>query len=268
MCPGCGYHLRGLEFSERCPECGEPLAPLRSPEPTIPWARRREIGRLRALLATAWLVFFGGRRFHAEMVRPIRYRDAQRFRTVCVWLTTLALLGAVYLLGWLEPRELRDVFQWWWPLLPVPLAWLFIYVASGLPSYFFHPRYLPVEVQNRAIALSHYTSAALLLVPAILVPYALIAVCLVWLDEPYDVWSMRELASNLQLLLLISSLPAALVAYWFMVISLARRVSNRAGRAWLVALAVPALWLAAAVGILVFLPVSFLYIPLLFRSFL
>ena len=33
-------------------------------------------------------------------------------------------------------------------------------VLTGVPSYFFHPRRLPVEFQNRSVALSYYARAA------------------------------------------------------------------------------------------------------------
>jgi len=50
---------------------------------------------------------------------------------------------------------------------------LFLLAITGVPSYFFHPAHLPIERQNRAVALSYYTSAPLVLVPC---AYVLIAV--------------------------------------------------------------------------------------------
>ena len=44
---------------------------------------------------------------------------------------------------------------------------LFLTFATGLPSYFCHPRALPIERQNRAIALSYFASAPLALMPFI-----------------------------------------------------------------------------------------------------
>lgn len=38
-------------------------------------------------------------------------------------------------------------------------------VITGVPSYFFHPQTLPVERQNRAIALSYYSAASLSVSP-------------------------------------------------------------------------------------------------------
>jgi hypothetical protein len=48
------------------------------------------------------------------------------------------------------------------PILPVCI-WLFVFAAAGAPSYWFHPRRLPVIKQNRAVALSHYACAPLIL---------------------------------------------------------------------------------------------------------
>jgi hypothetical protein len=50
------------------------------------------------------------------------------------------------------------------PVLPLCLV-LLLLLISGLPSYWFHPRSISVTRQNRAIALSYYTSAPLLLLP-------------------------------------------------------------------------------------------------------
>ncbi|HEX5242188.1 MAG TPA: hypothetical protein VFW23_02920 [Tepidisphaeraceae bacterium] len=55
--------------------------------------------------------------------------------------------------------------------------WLFFFLITGLNSYFFHPAHLPIEQQNRAVAMSYYASGplswvvgpSLLLIAAILI---------------------------------------------------------------------------------------------------
>jgi hypothetical protein len=43
--------------------------------------------------------------------------------------------------------------------------WLWLYAAAGVASYWFHPRRLDVQRQNRAVALSYYACAPLVLTP-------------------------------------------------------------------------------------------------------
>ena len=192
LCPGCDYDLRGIE-SDRCPECG--LAVDRTVGVSrIPWAHRRRIGRARAYWRTVWLATFRTRRLAAEVDRRVDYRDAQRFRLVTVAITTLALLGvlgaAVAVAGGVadltefmpsgpDPFVINqvgvfDAFLPWAagaimpPVLPLAIV-LFVLMVTGVASYWFHPRSLPVARQNRAVALSYYASAPLvfLWVPAV-----------------------------------------------------------------------------------------------------
>ena len=79
FCPGCGYSLRGAT-GERCPECGYSLAYLRTHTCGIPWAHRRQRGRLRTYWQTVWLVTFRPQRFCEEYAHEVRYRDARRFQ--------------------------------------------------------------------------------------------------------------------------------------------------------------------------------------------
>lgn len=186
FCPGCGYDLRGIE-SDRCPECG--LAIDRAGGSSrIPWAHRRRIGRVRAYGRTVWLATFRVRQLGDEVHRAVDYRDAQRFRLVTVLVATLAAVGvlaaAVTAAGgvkelanvlpnefafW-EPGEVApgtvDAFLPWVasalmpPVLPLAIL-LFLLLLTGVASYWFHPRSLPVVRQNRAVALSYYACAPL-----------------------------------------------------------------------------------------------------------
>jgi hypothetical protein len=109
-------------------------------------------------------------RLAEEVQRPVSLADARRFRhvTVILALAPLAAWGA-----WLLWRELRLSVELITPLdlgralefVAIATAgfslWLFILMASGAASYFFHPRALPIVLQNRAVALSYYACAPL-----------------------------------------------------------------------------------------------------------
>ena len=175
-CQRCGYNLRGLT-GDRCPECGETLDTVRAAEPQIPWVYRREIGRFRAFWQTVWLVMFRQRRFCDEMARPVSYPDAQRFRWATILHVYVPILVATILFYALAPSPpfrarlpgdrapielLNLAVSAVWPIAVLHLS-LVMYLAAvtGVPSYFFHPRGLSIDMQNRAIALSYYACGAL-----------------------------------------------------------------------------------------------------------
>ena len=51
-----------------------------------------------------------------------------------------------------------------WPMSPISL-FLFAYLASGVCSYWFHPRSIPISRQNNAIIASHFLCAPLAWLP-------------------------------------------------------------------------------------------------------
>ena len=176
FCPNCCYNLRGID-SERCPECGYSLAFLKISESQIPWAQRKTLGRVRAYWRTVRTVIVRKKKFWEELSRPVSLRDAQRFRWITVLLAYLSLIplsltvvldepdAAIYRLMENEP----GVFVV--GMMVVHLcALLFLAGATGLPTYFFHPKRIPLEQQNRAVALSYYCCAPLACVPAIFMP--------------------------------------------------------------------------------------------------
>ena len=174
VCPTCGYDQRGIS-SERCPECGTRIDRESLAVSRIPWEHRRMMGRVRAYRRTLWRVMADAKAIGSEAARPVSYDAAQRFRWVTVILVFLAIALATTLSLAVQsasdreqaikefagefpvPTELRP-----W-MMPLAFAGFFLalVVATGVPSYFFHPRALPVEQQNRAIALSYYGSAML-----------------------------------------------------------------------------------------------------------
>lgn len=172
FCPECTCNLRGLAEG-RCPECGRAfdLASLRVSQ--IPWSARRQIGRFRAYWRTTWLVIARAGRFSEETVRPVDYADAQRFRwlaIVHVLIFALALTAMGFLLG-PEALLMSKFFDWLfasiWLLTTAHVALLLLLAAAtGVPSYLFHPKWMPIVAQNRSIALSYYACAPLALMPA------------------------------------------------------------------------------------------------------
>jgi hypothetical protein len=167
FCPECRYNLRGVE-SNRCPECGREFDRATLRVSAIPWVHRHEIGRFRAYWRTVWFVTASTRRFADELSRPTPYADAQRFRwtTVLILCLSLPLIGAVLygadLLPAINDPLTSEVLSMVWPAATVIAAFVLALAAmTGLPGYAFHPPSVPVNVQNRAIALSYYACAPL-----------------------------------------------------------------------------------------------------------
>ena len=272
FCPDCGYDLRGIA-SERCPECGltierEPLG-----ESRVPWSHRRRIGRVRAYWRTVWLATFRTRRLGAEVARPVDYPDAQRFRLVTVLLATASCWGVLEALvadgggraemargvaavtnpftGSQFPPAALSLFLPWAAgalLVPVPplAICLFLLMWTGVGSYWFHPRGLPVLRQNRAVALSYYASAPLaFLLPAALLLGVLYLMDALQLDREALLWGPFVLVGFLAFV----SPPVAVVAQFVATLRLLRATTVAgAGRIWLAAVVIPVTWaLSAAV---------------------
>ncbi len=141
ICPECAYPLRGIA-SERCPECGHEIGPLRRGEALLPWTKRRERGAWRAYWQTVGFVTRRPRAFASEIARPVDLPAARAF--------VRATLGMI-LLGWglvlaanliVQPQAFIGGLIWlglplvigialgfvcwqWWCLTLVPIAFRF-----------------------------------------------------------------------------------------------------------------------------------------------
>jgi hypothetical protein len=284
LCPDCGYDLR-VRPSGRCPECGLTLDFIDAPQSAIPWVRRREIGRVRAYLLTVIAVLMRFRVVSREIFRPVSHPDAQRFRLVSTMILLLSLVpigfsvatgpapawssgaafGAPFGItlpttdeSWIELSTVRygapTVAVMCLAIVAGVLA--FLLVLTGVPSYLFHPRRLPVEQQNRALALSYYATAPLALSPLVL-PAAFGLRLLNPLDE---IISFPGLCAALLFLLV--------GGYWLLLIRSARRSLRSLRSVYTVALLTPALWFV--VGSLSFAVVALVifYVWIMLQSLL
>lgn len=151
LCPACGYDLRGATV-DRCSECGITIDRTALSETQIPWAHRRDVGRLRALRRTLAMFILDNRALRLETARPQDARAAIFFTAIIAvaplliawgaWTAVIAIEGRVAFA--VQPPEMfaitptalpgwqQDLAVPWsagailWPVLPlcmVPLAW-------------------------------------------------------------------------------------------------------------------------------------------------
>jgi hypothetical protein len=194
FCPECGYDLRGL-LSDRCPECGLAIDAASSTSP-IPWSHRARIGRLRAFRRTVILATFQPKRLAGAAAVPVDWRDAVLFRRLVVILASLPIVvAAVCVFHWMGGTDFLSLVanpaSLPWPPSPAPSKWmseplmcwsagvmlppvlpigilLAIAIITAAPSYWFHPRQVPLVRQNRAVAVSAYLCAPLVLLEVLL----------------------------------------------------------------------------------------------------
>jgi hypothetical protein len=116
---------------------------------------------------------------------------------------------------------------------------------TGLPSYFFHPRHLPLEQQNRAVALSYYTCAPLACTPALFL--------LAWLGSGIDPRGTSIPSPDPGTAVVSVGLLILFLLWWQGLVVFTRRGMNRStGGVALVAVGVPVSWLLIGVGAVVF----------------
>jgi hypothetical protein len=264
FCQTCGYNLRGLT-GNRCPECGGSLDGVRSLVPQIPWVYRKETGWFRAYWRTVWFVMVRQASFCDEMARPVSFRDSQSFRWVTVLMAGIpSVLPLLALhLTWKAESFGDELFSQaipaGWPLLVFFVCCLlFLAAATGVPSYFFHPREIPTLQQNRAIALSYYACG----------PLAFLTLPILTCAAAILTGEARDPAISMLFIVLSVTLPiGAIVPWWLDLIHLARRlVPQKPQRAVYLGLGVPILWFLLALAFLFGAPLLVLGVFLVFAS--
>lgn len=248
-CPECGYDLRGRSGA-LCPECGRRLSPEDLAGPFVPWSRQRARGPVRAFWSTVALVLLRYPRFRLLLERPVDYRAAQHFRALVILLLYAPLFATV--LGFIAGGQAGDLdvlrFGSVGGALATHLAIhaclvLFLIAVTGIPSYFFHPAGLSVERQNRALALSYYACAPLLLaLPA-------------YVAAPVG-WHLGALGFYTASVVFLAAggLFVVVGVVWWFVLLVRFALDALGSRAWrLIVLLVP-LWALAAGLLLVVLP--------------
>jgi hypothetical protein len=185
-CPACGYDLRGSS-SDLCPECGLHIDRESLRTSAIPWAHRKQIGRLKAYFKTAWQITVGARALKYEAVKEQNPRDGVKFSRITAAILAPTFIGAyaaitvagggfhVWAYTWLD--RLPDPLPVWpdnmgvpWsagailpPVLPVALL-LFAFYVTGSPRGVFRVRG-SAAARQRAYAIASYLTAPLIFLP-------------------------------------------------------------------------------------------------------
>lgn len=259
FCTKCGYSLHGLPRPV-CPECGDDATPYLTGKPRVPWLRVKGWLHPAAFWKTVFQVSFrdpGRLRF--ELLRDVDYRHTRAFAWLAAFFGWLTLPLAWATMASLLPKsvfaELPAAPGFWLYAVfgcLVTLVWLIL--LSGLHTYFFHPRSLPVAIQNRTLAVSYLAAAPLALLPLVLL---LDVACVLSIPTRHD----------LARILVVWSIPTAALMLWY------RRVVSFAGpllrdpiRGWTLALFWPVAALLLTVVLLVVIPFVAFYLAVVFIS--
>ncbi len=220
-----------------------------------------------------WTVLYRNKRFCEEFGRSPDYTDARLFQAVTVlqaYVPILLLTAFAYCVAPPQSVPTTSSFQMFppgmtqsgpsieehayfeiWPIAVLHACYvIFLVFATGVPSYFFHPKTLPPERQNAAVALSYYACGPLSLtfMPVIVLGLAMTRVL-------YGFFAINGA-------FLAMACGAAVVLLWlYSLVMIARRtMPQMKSRSTIVAVGVPLSWVALAGITLVLLPLLLLSI--------
>ena len=271
-CPECGYDLRGTS-SDHCPECGLSIDPATLEQSHLPWTSRQRIGRVRAFCKTAWRVSLHPKQLAQEALRPVSYRDARRFQLAVVGLllSTILVAAGVWLVAMLVVNEVPYPGFWWMlaiaggVLVGTFLLAGFLLTATGVHTYWLHPRHVSITQQNRAVALGYYACAPLGLIPLFVVLGAVGAGLLALGFEARGL--ALQIIGGIVLAVSNGLTLVSLLAHWRNAVVVAKRVAQRGRRGlWFLGLALPACWMVLAWLWLLLVPMTVAWVGLMIFS--
>jgi len=257
-CPRCGYDLRGIT-SNRCPECAFAFDRATLSVSRIPWEHGDEISWFRAFWDTTGFVIWHPRLFAQEAGRPVNYRRARQFQLTVVFCAWAAVMPWA-ISGMAAVRRDDWYVKVFFVLCLVIVPGLFLLLATGVASYWFHPGTISVVQQDRAIALSYYACAPLawLWIPSLLF------IATVRVDQTLAGMTVPvAILVNLGPLFL-----AAILLDWLLATCLLMADVTRSDgrRQLLFALALPALW-GACLCLAVAIPAALTFMAVVHYSF-
>lgn len=286
ICSKCGYDLRGIA-SDRCPECGFELANQVLLGGEIPWTYRRVRGRVRTFVETVNKVGVGGPWLARVIAGPVSLTDARRFWFITATITSLPLIAA-FVYAWVRSGDLvftmylpdpltpaawnvfgvratafRAAVPAWiktellWPIsaglsrpgVAIGLLWLLILLASGAPTYLFHPRHLSEAQRHRANAFSYYLCAPLVWATPLLI---IVAAAII-----YAIEKQRSLFRTPTYVAVLAGITWMIVmALWYARLLKTFRLTTHAElpRTLAAAVLIPVMWIACTIFALMFVP--------------
>jgi hypothetical protein len=221
---------------------------------------------------------FKPRRLAGSSAGPVDFAESEKFRWIVVALAALPLVVVLVVVihivggsGFLSAVGVTPLSNWgsgmsspnflWqlrfiWsagatlaPVASIAIV-LALMVCTGASKYWFRPNSLPIERQNRAMAISGYTCAPLawLFIPA----FAAIGFCFLFRD-PQD-FGLGVMSAALQLTFFIS-LPAILLLWWWNTLRMMAGATHcGAGRMAAAGALLPLMWVGCAAIVLGIFP--------------
>jgi hypothetical protein len=205
------------------------------------------------------MVILHKKEFCEQVDAPITLRDARLFWVLSIlqaWVPLLILTLIFAFTSAPDTALLRDIREatLYSLFVPIPIGFftlfgvlLFFTFASGMPSYFCHPRSLPIERQNRAVALSYFASAPIAFMPMII---ALLGAA--------DLLYKLSLFSNGMYFLAALGLLLMFGTWYVRTVGIVLTLSNRRRRK-LTIVVLTLFWLSMAALCLVILPLGMWY---------